>query len=129
MSSELLRTHHEVVGDQIVVHVIGEVDLSTAPLLDQALSEATAAPGARPVVVNLTQVGFLGAAGLTVLLAATRAGDDAGIPVVVVACSGQPPHRTIITAGLHRTLALIDSLDQARVGRTEGGRGRQPSRC
>lgn len=129
MNSELLRTHCELVGDQIVVHVIGEVDLSTAPLLDQALSEATAVPGARPVVVNLTQVGFFGAAGLTVLLAATRAGDDAGIPVVVVACPGQPPRRTIITARLHNTLALIDSLDQVRAGRTEDGIGRQPSRC
>lgn len=121
VSSELLRTRRDLVGDQIVVHVIGEIDLATAPQLDQELSEAAAAPGAQSVVVNLTQVGFLGAAGLTVLLAATRAGGEAGVPVVVVTSPGQPPHRTIITARLHTILALIDSLDQAGVGCTENG--------
>ena len=113
MSSELLHVHFEQVGDQILVHAVGEVDLATAPLLNQALSEASAAPGARSVVVNLTKVDFFSAAGLTTLLTATRHGDDAGIPVVVVTHPGQPPHRTITITGLHSALSLIDSIDQA----------------
>lgn len=72
-----------------------EVGLATAPLLDQALSKATAAPAARWVVVNLTKVDFFGAVGLTVLLTATHHGYATGVPVVVVTHSGQPAHRTI----------------------------------
>jgi anti-sigma B factor antagonist len=113
MRSELLRVHREQIGDQIVVHAVGEVDLATAPLLDQALSQATAAPSARWVVVNLTKVDFFGAVGLTVLLTATRHGHATGVPIVVVTHPGQPAHRTITITELHRTLALIDSFDHA----------------
>lgn len=113
MSSELLRVHYEQIGDQIVVHAHGEVDLATAPLLDQVLRTATTVPGARRVVVNLTEVDFFGAIGLTALLTATRHGDDTGIPIVVVTHPGQPPHRVITITGLHCQLVLIDSLDHA----------------
>jgi anti-sigma B factor antagonist len=113
MRSELLRVHLEQIGDQIVVHAVGEVDLATAPLLDQALSQATTAPAARWAVVNLTKVDFFGAVGLTVLLTATRHGHATGVPVVVVTHPGQPAHRMITITELHRTLALIDSLDHA----------------
>jgi anti-anti-sigma factor len=113
MRSELLRVYCEQIGDQIVVHAVGEVDLATAPLLDQALSKATAVPAARWVVVDLTKVDFFGAVGLTVLLTATRHGHVTGVPVVVVTHPGQPAHRTITITELHRKLALIDSLDHA----------------
>jgi anti-sigma B factor antagonist len=113
MRSELLRVYREQIGDQIVVHAVGEVDLATAALLDQALSEAIAAPAARWVLVNLTKVDFFGAVGLTVLLTATSRGYATGVPVVVVTHPGQPAHRTITITELHRTLALIDSLDHA----------------
>jgi anti-sigma B factor antagonist len=113
MRSELLRVYRERIGDQIVVHAVGEVDLATAPLLGQALSKATAAPTTRWVVVNLTKVDFFGAVGLTVLLTATRHGYATGVAVVVVAHPGQPAHRTITISELHRKLALIDSADHA----------------
>jgi anti-sigma B factor antagonist len=110
---ELLRVYREQIGDQIVVHAVGEVDLATAPLLDQALRKATAAPAPRWVVVNLTKVDFFGAVGLTVLLTATRHGYAIGVPVVVVTHPGQPAHRTITITELHRKLALINSFDHA----------------
>lgn len=90
MRSELLHVYREQIGDQIVVHAVGEVDLATAPLLDQALSKATAAPAARWVGVNLTKVDFFSAVGLTVLLTATCHGYATGVPVVVVTHPGQP---------------------------------------
>ncbi|MGH3899790.1 MAG: STAS domain-containing protein [Pseudonocardiaceae bacterium] len=113
MSNELLHVHYEQIGDQIVVHAHGEVDLATAPLLDQVLRTATGVSGARRVVVNLTEVGFFGAIGLAALLTATRHGDDTGIPIVIVTHPGQPPHRMITIIGLHSTLVLVDSLDHA----------------
>jgi anti-anti-sigma factor len=113
MRSDLLHVYREQIGDQTVLHVVGEVDLTTAPLLDRALSRATATPTTRWVVVNLTRVGFFGAVGLTVLLAATRHGYATGVAVVVVAQPGQPAHRTITITELHRRLALIDSPHHA----------------
>jgi len=123
MRSELLRVYREQVGDAIIVHAVGEVDLATAPLLDQALSEATAAPRTRRVVVNLTRIHFFGAVGLTVLLTAIHHGYTTGIPVVVVTHPGQPAHRTITITELHRKLTLIDSFDHTlprEVGRGMG---------
>jgi anti-sigma B factor antagonist len=113
MSSDLLHVYREQIGDQVVVHAVGEVDLATAPLLDQALRKATATPTTRWVVVNLTRVDFFGAVGLTVLLTAIRHGHATGVAVVVVTQPGQPAHRTITITELHRKLALIDSLDHA----------------
>ncbi|MGH3912695.1 MAG: STAS domain-containing protein [Pseudonocardiaceae bacterium] len=114
MSSELLRVYHQHIGDQIRVHAVGEVDLATVSQLSQALGEATAVPGVRSVVVNLTKVGFFSAVGLTALLVATRHGADTGVPVVVVAHPGQPAHRAITMAELTGALALVDPPD--RVG-------------
>jgi anti-anti-sigma factor len=115
VSSELLRVQCAPIGDQIVVHAVGEVDLVTTSLLDQALRMATAAPGVRRVVVNLTKIDFFGAIGLTTLLTGTRHGDDTGVPVVIVTHPGQPPHRVITITELHNKLALIDSLDHPRI--------------
>ena len=117
MSSTLLQVRCEQIGDQIVVHPVGEVDLTTAPLLHQALGKATAVRGARQVVVDLTEVGFFGAVGLTVLLAATRHGDDIGVSVLVVADRGQPAHRTITITDMQHELTLVDSLPRALIYR------------
>jgi anti-anti-sigma factor len=113
MSSELLRVYCEQAGGQVVFHAVGEVDLVTAPQLDQTLSKATAAPSARWVVVNLTKVDFFAAIGLTVLLTATHRGYATGVPVTVITQPGQPAHRTILITELHRKLRLADSLDHA----------------
>jgi anti-sigma B factor antagonist len=106
--NEPLRVRWEQTGHQIVVHAAGDVDLATAPLLVLALSEATAAPGAREVVVDLTKVEFFGAIGLTTLLTATCHGEDTGVPVVVITHPGQPPHRTITLCQLQNELRVID---------------------
>lgn len=114
MSSELLSVYHEHVGDQIRVHALGEIDFATAPQLDHALDEVAAMSGVRSILVNLTEVGFFSASGLTVLLNATRRGAEIGVPIVVVARPGQPAHRAITLAGLSGILMLLDSTDQDR---------------
>ncbi len=60
---------HWPASDVAVLGVGGEVDMRTAPALEQALDELLdRAP--RTVVVDLTEVGFLGSAGLAVLVTA-----------------------------------------------------------
>src|SRR5688500_13225353 len=59
-------------ADAVVVTVHGEIDMASAPHLQSALDEALRdAPAA--VVVDMSNVGFLGSAGLSVLLAASEA--------------------------------------------------------
>jgi anti-sigma B factor antagonist len=61
----------EVVDGVCVVRVTGDVDFATAGRLRDAL--LTSAAGGRPVVVDLSGVAFLDAAGLSALVAGRRA--------------------------------------------------------
>jgi anti-anti-sigma factor len=54
--------------DLLIVSVAGEVDLVTAPILADELRAA----GVRTLVVDLSEVSFIGAAGLSVLHASAR---------------------------------------------------------
>ena len=57
---------------RVVVEVIGEVDAYTAPALDVCLHSQARQRGVRELVVDLSRVTFLGAAGVTVLAQAHR---------------------------------------------------------
>ncbi len=59
----------------VVLSVCGEVDIGTAPALDDALTAALRCTPA-VLVVDLSGVDFLGAAGIAVLVAAALAGAD-----------------------------------------------------
>jgi anti-sigma B factor antagonist len=52
----------------VIVQVEGELDLATAPLLDEKLAEAESA-GARSVLLDLDRVEFMDSTGLQLLLA------------------------------------------------------------
>ncbi|ANN17063.1 hypothetical protein SD37_16355 [Amycolatopsis orientalis] len=60
-----------------VVEVGGEVDLGTAPRLWELLSERPHGNGAK-LIVDLSEVGFFGAAGVRVLQRAHLLGDETG---------------------------------------------------
>ncbi len=65
-----------------VVSVAGEIDLHTAPELSALMNEAVAAR-ARRVVVDLSGVVFMGASGLTVLLAAAKGLRDSSAQLTI----------------------------------------------
>ena len=91
-----------------VVSVEGELDLQTAPDLEQTL-RATDLPC---VIVDLTEVPFLDSTALGVLLAATRKMEKNGRRLLVAA--GSPAvARTLTISGLARTLDVHDSLAEA----------------
>jgi anti-anti-sigma factor len=61
-------------GDETVVWVSGEIDLATAPRLEECLLELDG----QPIALDFSAVTFMDASGITVLLAAqTRARDGA----------------------------------------------------
>jgi anti-anti-sigma factor len=58
-----------VQAGEVIVEVVGELDLATAPLLDEVLLRAGAVATGR-VVVDVSHLTFMGAAGLSVLVGA-----------------------------------------------------------
>src|SRR2546423_4848701 len=66
-----LSIETENVGDAVVLHVAGEVDVFTAPQLREALVGAIE-QGSRDVVVDLQGVDFLDSTGLGVLVAGLK---------------------------------------------------------
>src|SRR4030088_2006558 len=66
-----LSIETEKVGDAVVLHVAGEVDVFTAPQLREALVGAIE-EGSRDVVVDLQGGDLLGSTGLGVLVAGLK---------------------------------------------------------
>jgi anti-sigma B factor antagonist len=96
-------------GGVFVVHADGEVDLSTAPLLDGAL-DAGLTSGRRTVVVDLRQVSFIDCTGIGLLTRARCRARRQGTRLHIHA--GRAVARTAalldltVTLGLHETLAV-----------------------
>ena len=78
------------------VSVTGEVDVSNAPELRQAL-EAALASGAKEVAVAMENVPYIDSTGIGVLVGAAHAAKDAGVRITIVR-----PQRNV-----SRVLALL----------------------
>jgi anti-sigma B factor antagonist len=95
-----------------VVHVRGEVDLATSPALADALAGITTREG--PVVVDLTEVGFLDSSGLSVLLQAReRLAAGSGLRLVVTKPALQ---RVLAVTGLDEVFTIAPTVDEALAG-------------
>ena len=101
-------------GTRATVTVTGEVDLATAGRLEREMAKAIAA-GARTLVLDLSQVGFMSSSGLHVLIARRQH----------AARSGRPPaHR--VRARSRPEAALPDRTGRALLLRgTAAAVGRQ----
>lgn len=109
---ELLTvTAHPVAPGAVMIAVRGEVDLCTSPLLRDALLDHLRRP-CPPLVVDLTDVTFFGAAGLTVLTTARNAAMAAGNRLCLVA-NGRPVLRPLTLTGLDRVFDIHPDLPQA----------------
>lgn len=65
----MLRVETETGEAHLIVRAIGEIDLGTAALLSDQLTEASqAVPSGGALVLDLASVDFIGSAGLAVLL-------------------------------------------------------------
>ena len=87
-------------GNSVRVHVAGEVDMCTAAQLATAARQAiTGHP--HGILIDLSAVAFLDAAGITALLASRRAADEQGIRMRAVNPCGV----------VRRVLAITDVLN------------------
>ncbi|HEY7627325.1 MAG TPA: anti-sigma factor antagonist [Ilumatobacteraceae bacterium] len=104
-----LSTTAEVIGDAVVVALRGEVDLSTVPVLQDALTRAIARQPQRPVVVDLDGVTALDDVGLGVLLGAAGAARRVGSDLTVVSTNTRLRERLDRT-GFSRAIDVLATV-------------------
>ncbi len=113
METELRVWVDEVAGLAVVVHVAGEVDIMTAPMLEERLSAVCARvdPPQR-VVVDLRRVEFFGSAGLA-LLVMTREQCRKRAVVLGVLATNRAVLRPLQVTGLDGPLNVVSTLEAA----------------
>jgi anti-anti-sigma factor len=97
--------------DATIVHVTGEIDLSTSEAFADAISQALAAGTTSMVVVDLQHVTFMGSIGLSALIRADEEASQTGR--VLRIASGSVAHRAIEISGLDPVLAVFTTVDDA----------------
>ncbi|WP_318306338.1 STAS domain-containing protein [Amycolatopsis solani] len=108
---DLVRVTPERTGDAVVLTVSGEIDLLSASVLSNAITEALADPPGL-LVLDLSGVSFLASIGITALLEA-RHGAGHGTRVRVVAPEGSVVARTLQLTGLREALGVTTTRDAA----------------
>lgn len=94
--------------DWAVLHVAGELDMSSSPLLrSEIISQMN--EGRVHIALNLSAVEFIDSTGLGVLLGATKRLRERAGDLKVVEVPERVGHIFEIT-GLHHSLPLLDSL-------------------
>ncbi|WP_379628915.1 STAS domain-containing protein [Pseudonocardia sp. GCM10023141] len=102
----------------LVVTVTGDIDLSTVQRFRTAVAEGLdrvddETPDGAPLIIDLTEVTFLGSAGLHALVEVTRAAQRRREPLRIVVDHARPVIRPIEMTGLDDLLALHHTLDDA----------------
>ncbi|GAB3459561.1 STAS domain-containing protein [Actinophytocola sediminis] len=100
---------HESLGETVVLGVVGEVDLVTAPVLEESISTAFArAPDM--VVVDLSEVSFLASVGMSILIGCNERAGNTRFRLVA---SGAATFRPLELTGVADTISIYPTRDQA----------------
>ncbi|HVA72978.1 MAG TPA: STAS domain-containing protein [Acidimicrobiales bacterium] len=114
-----LTTNVEELRDVSIVHVAGEIDISTVGDLESAIERARAhaGPGGAAsgvVVIDLRGVTFLGAEGLRSLVSAqNRIAESGGSMRVVAPAGGGIIRRLLDLSGVGALLDLFETIESA----------------
>lgn len=108
---ELTITIKEQSDDIAVVHLAGELDLVTTHILQERLWPLLDQPR-RAVLLDLSEVTFLGSTGLADLVNAKERAGRSGIRLLLVA-SGRPVLRPLEATGLLSMFPVHHSVDAA----------------
>lgn len=111
-SNPLFVVDREVVDDKLILRAAGEIDGDTVRLLDEAAANAIESASAL-VVVDLTNVTFIGSTGLNELLAATGECRARDLTLVIAAPPGTIARRVVEVSGLRDHLVVVDSVSEA----------------
>lgn len=102
------RLDHDIRG-WTCVHVEGEVDLQSAPVLKDALTSAIAA-GIPALLVDLCDVGFMDSSGLGALVTGMKRAQEADTRFGLV-CTDGPVRKVLTITRLDRAFEMFPSLD------------------
>lgn len=116
MRSELLSASVVHMGDTCIVRFRGEVDMSTAPLFESAVSAActSAAAERETLVVDLTEVTFFGPTGLGLLVTARGRCQALRVPLRLM-LSGSAVWTARCGAGCDRAFTMVSAPSPASV--------------
>jgi anti-sigma B factor antagonist len=104
-----LSTSTIVVGSDAVISLSGEVDLSTIPLLHDALTKALAHHPGRMLVIDLDGVTVLDDLGLGILLGAAGSARQTGADMTVV-CNNMRLRERLDRTGFSRAIEVRDRV-------------------
>ena len=88
-----------------IVTVVGELDVATAPHLEQAFARLE--PGYETLVVDLSNCAFFASSGISILLEETHRAKTAGFKLLVVKAPPQV-QRMFDLAGLDEKLTFVE---------------------
>jgi anti-sigma B factor antagonist len=111
MVVEFSVVERRLAGHIAVVEVHGEVDVDTVPDVQDAVAHALEQP-AESLVLDFTDVTFLGSTGLTFLLETHAACDDRGIPFRLAAAS-RAVLRPLQITDLLREFTVVSTVEAA----------------
>jgi anti-sigma B factor antagonist len=97
-------------GGWTVISVGGELDLYTAPQLQDVVTGVLEADGPR-IAIDLTDVGFVDSSGLGVIVACMTGARDRGGDLALVAPPASSLTRLLTLIGLDTTISTHPSLD------------------
>jgi len=106
---DLLTVSWEIVngGQAVRLRVVGEIDMSTVPTFEKALSSALDAKHER-LMIDLSEVNFMDSSGLNALVRARDAMEDTGVEMVISGVSNQV-HRLFEVSGLMTAFMFVHS--------------------
>ena len=97
--------------DRVVVTPRGELDMASAPELEQALMPRL--QDGRWVVLDLRPLDFIDSSGLRVVVGAHRAAEERGGRFTCVrGTPGSTVHRIVEIAGIDGVIEMVDDPDQ-----------------
>lgn len=92
-------------GDTATVALTGELDIATAPTLEEKLAQLS--EGITRVVLDLRELAFIDSTGLRVVLGLANGLGERTVPVVIVK-GPEPVQRVFTLTGADRELVMID---------------------
>jgi anti-sigma B factor antagonist len=111
-ADNLLRITRRRFTATVVVFVAGDIDLTTAAhLADVLRAELGSHPGT--IVLDLTDVEFMGSIGIAVLAEADQAAGASGQRLRVVVSEGHAVRRSLTMSGMAERLSVFGDLDDA----------------
>lgn len=102
----------ELSGPVRRISVVGELDLDTAPELEREL-RAAREDGPAPVVLDLSDCGFIDSSGLALIIQSWRELERAAGMSLALCCAGNQVERLLRVTGAYDAISIYDSLDDA----------------